>query len=168
MQHVVTNMDVKNWTSIQYIHQHLVDQAGLKPSRGPSSEVKYCSTGGARFLLNRSFEMLEGLDSPPDGHEKWDSMACFVIGAVIRSHGFTDGKRTGGPWNVCLRPAERKPQLRPDQSGPRETTARSLSTFALQADRRCRVPPAVAGGAFASGREDRAFNHSSRPSSPVG
>ncbi len=91
MEHVVGNMDIKNWNAILYLHQRLVDQNGLKTSRGPSAEVKYCSTGGGRYLLNRSFEMLAGISSPPNDDDKWDSMACFVIGSIIRSHGFTDG-----------------------------------------------------------------------------
>ena len=84
-------MDVRSIDALRYLHQKLVDQSRLKATRGPALEVKYCSTGGARYLQIRAAEMARGIPQPPDGDAKWDDLACYMLGAHMRAHGFTDG-----------------------------------------------------------------------------
>ena len=91
MSHVVQNMDVRDLSALEYLHQRLVDQSKLKPTRGPSSAVKYCSTGGAGYLQDRAAAMAAGIPLPSDGDAKWDDLACYFLGAHMRAHGFTDG-----------------------------------------------------------------------------
>ncbi len=91
MDHVVKNMDVRELSTLEYLHKHLVDQSALKPTRGPSKMVKYCSTGGAGYLQDRAADMARGINLPGPGDAKWDSLACYLLGAHMRAHGFTDG-----------------------------------------------------------------------------
>lgn len=91
MDHVVNNMDVRDLASLVYLHERLVDQSRLKPTRGPSNAVKYCSTGGAGYLQDKAAEFARGITLPNDGEVKWDDLACYTLGAHMRAHGFTDG-----------------------------------------------------------------------------
>lgn len=91
MDHVVQNMDVRELAALEYLHARLVDQSKLKATRGPSSAVKYCSTGGAGFLQDRAAALAKGISLPPDADVKWDDLACYLLGAHMRAHGFTDG-----------------------------------------------------------------------------
>ena len=91
MEDVVNNKDVRDLSSLVYLHERLVDQARLKPTRGPSTAVKYCSTGGAGYLQDVAADFARGISLPDDGGEKWDDLACYFLGAHMRAHGFTDG-----------------------------------------------------------------------------
>jgi hypothetical protein len=91
INHVVTSMDVRSLEALAYLHQNLVNQTTLKETRGPSTAVKYCSTGGARYLQERAAAMARGISLPSDGSDKWDDLACYFLGAHMRAHGFTDG-----------------------------------------------------------------------------
>ena len=83
--------DTRSELTLRDLHRRCVDQAGLKPSRGTDLQVAYPSTGGAGFLLESTFNMAKGLALPPNEDARWFDLACFLLGAVIRSHGFTDG-----------------------------------------------------------------------------
>ena len=91
MDHVIKNMDVRKLESLEYLHVHLVDQSTLKETRGPSKQVKYCSTGGAGYLQEKAADFARGIELPDLGNQKWDDLACYFIGAHMRAHGFTDG-----------------------------------------------------------------------------
>lgn len=83
--------DIRKEATLRALHQGVVDQATLKDSRGPNPEAPYPSTGGAGFLLERTFGFVQGVPLPPEGDVAWFDLACFLLGATIRSHGFTDG-----------------------------------------------------------------------------
>ena len=54
-------------------------------------QAPYPSTGGAGWLLKRTFEMARGITLPAANSPDWFDLACVLLGGVIRSHGFTDG-----------------------------------------------------------------------------
>lgn len=85
------NYDVRSEATLRDLHRRLVDQASLKESRCMNTAAPYPSTGGAAYLLEKTFEMARGIDLPAPGHANWFNLACYLLGAVIRSHGFTDG-----------------------------------------------------------------------------
>ena len=93
MKHVVDSMDVRSNNALVYLHQNLVNQVGLQPSRAPSRLAKYCGIGGARWLQQRVSAFASGLPllQDGDGDSRWDDLACFMLGAHLRAHGFTDG-----------------------------------------------------------------------------
>lgn len=86
-----SNGDIRSEGTLRALHRGVVDQATLKATRGPAAGVPYPSTGGAGYLLERTFGFARGLTLPPVGDAAWFDVACFLMGATIRSHGFTDG-----------------------------------------------------------------------------
>lgn len=86
-----TTRDIREEATLRWLHTQLVNQAGLRPTRCMAKEAPYPSTGGAAFLLSKTFELARGLTLPAKRDPAWFDVACFLLGAVIRSHGFTDG-----------------------------------------------------------------------------
>ena len=83
--------DVRSEATLRDLHRRLVDQSTLKPTRSMDKSAPYPSTGGAGYLLQHTFEMAKGIRLPAQGSPAWFDLACFLLGGVIRSHGFTDG-----------------------------------------------------------------------------
>lgn len=83
--------DVRSEATLRDLHRRLVDQSTLKESRCMNTQAPYPSTGGAGFLLEATFSMARGIELPAQGHANWFNVACYLLGAAIRSHGFTDG-----------------------------------------------------------------------------
>jgi Fic/DOC family protein len=83
--------DVRSEVTLRDLHRRCVDQAQLRPTRATDLQVGYPSTGGAGFLLEATFKFARGIALPANGDARWFDLACFLLGAVIRSHGFTDG-----------------------------------------------------------------------------
>jgi hypothetical protein len=83
--------DVRSETVLRDLHRRSVNQASLKPTRCMAKNAPYPSTGGAAYLLTKTFELARGFPAPPAGSLRWFDLSCFLLGAVIRSHGFTDG-----------------------------------------------------------------------------
>jgi hypothetical protein len=84
-------MDIRAEATLRYLHRELVNQATLRPTRGPAKEAPYPSTGGAGFLLKTTFDLAQGIGLPAPNDPRWFNLACYLFGAVVRSHGFTDG-----------------------------------------------------------------------------
>ncbi len=115
-----TGKDVRAEDTLRWLHTQLVNQVGLRPTRGPAMEAPYPTTGGAGFLLEKTFELAQGITLPAHGDQKWFDLACYLFGAVVRSHGFTDGNGrvgrgayavamlTGGLPFVALKPSAEK------------------------------------------------------------
>ena len=99
-----TTMDVRNESTLRYLHHQLVNQAGLEPTRNPSLEVIYPSSGGSGFLIEKTFNLARGMIVPAQHDLRWFDLACFLFGAVVRSHGFVDGNgRVGrGAYAVAM------------------------------------------------------------------
>jgi hypothetical protein len=83
--------DVRKESTLRDLHRRLVDQSTLKESRCMVQSAPYPSTGGAGFLLQTTFDLAQGLELPAYGNANWFNLACYLLGATIRSHGFTDG-----------------------------------------------------------------------------
>lgn len=84
--------DVRSETVLRDLHRRCVNQVGLKVSRAVDPQAPYPGApGGAGYLLAKTCELARGLPVVPQGDERWFDIACFLFGAVIRSHGFTDG-----------------------------------------------------------------------------
>jgi len=83
--------DPRSEATLRDLHRRIVDQTTLKPTRCMDKGAPYPSTGGAGFLLETTFAMAKGIPLPPHGDAAWFDLACFLLGASIRSHGFTDG-----------------------------------------------------------------------------
>jgi hypothetical protein len=94
--------DVRSEQTLRWLHTKLVNQATLKPTRGPAAEAPYPSTGGAGFLLEHTFDLAQGITLPPARDPKWFDLACYLFGAVVRSHGFTDGNGRVGRGAYAL------------------------------------------------------------------
>lgn len=120
LQTASTTMDIRSENTLRYLHTQLVNQAGLRPTRGPAKEAPYPTTGGAGFLLEKTFDLAQGIQLPAHADQKWFDLACYLFGAVVRSHGFTDGNGrvgrgayaaamlTGGVAFVALKPSAEK------------------------------------------------------------
>lgn len=120
LQKASTSMDIRAEDTLRYLHTQLVNQAGLRPTRGPAKEAPYPSTGGAGFLLETSFRLAQGINLPAHADRRWFDLACYLFGAVVRSHGFTDGNGrvgrgayaaamlTGGVSFQALKPSTEK------------------------------------------------------------
>jgi len=83
--------DPRSQATLRDLHRRLVDQTALRPTRCMDKSAPYPSTGGAAFLLEKTFSFAKGIPLPASGSADWFDLACFLLGAVIRSHGFTDG-----------------------------------------------------------------------------
>lgn len=83
--------DVRSEATLRDLHRRLVDQSTLKPTRCMDKSAPYPSTGGAGYLLEHTFGLAKGLRLPAEESPAWFDLACFLLGGVIRSHGFTDG-----------------------------------------------------------------------------
>lgn len=83
--------DVRSEATLRDLHRRLVNQAGLRPTRCVDKQAPYPSTGGAAYLLTKTFEFARGIPVPAPNAPEWFDLSCFLLGAVIRSHGFTDG-----------------------------------------------------------------------------
>lgn len=83
--------DVRSETVLRDLHRRCVNQVGLKPTRGMNKTAPYPSTGGAGYLLAMTFDLAKALPTPAAGQAEWMDICCFLFGAVVRSHGFTDG-----------------------------------------------------------------------------
>lgn len=86
-----SGMDIRSEATLRWLHTQLVNQTGLRATRGPAKEAPYPSTGGAGFLLATTFDLAQGVALPANANPAWFDLSCFLFGAVVRSHGFTDG-----------------------------------------------------------------------------
>lgn len=105
LDHVVNSgMSVQDVAFARYLHAEVVDQAKLPKSRGISTEAKYPSIGGGRFLLESTFNLARGYTLPKAGSELWIGYGSFLFGGLVRSHGFTDGNgRVARAAYACAR-----------------------------------------------------------------
>ena len=62
-------------------------------SRGIPAErsVKYGSSGAAGYLQDGIGDYAMSFPKPAQDDPKWDDLACFLLGAHMRAHGFADG-----------------------------------------------------------------------------
>jgi hypothetical protein len=88
--------DVRTEKTMRDLHGACVDTATIPASRSTNKTAPYPGVGGGAYLLAASMNMARSLPLPAAANVEWFDLACYMLGSVIRSHGFTDGNGRAG------------------------------------------------------------------------
>lgn len=93
MLFAIQQRDVRDLRTLHELHAGAVSQATDAVSRGIPAErsVKYGSSGAAGYLQDGIGDYAMSFPKPAQDDPKWDDLACFLLGAHMRAHGFADG-----------------------------------------------------------------------------
>ncbi len=88
--------DVRTEKTMRDLHGACVDTATIPASRSTNTTAPYPGVGGGAYLLAASMNMARSMQLPAAASVEWFDLACYMLGSVIRSHGFTDGNGRAG------------------------------------------------------------------------
>lgn len=87
------DLSVFDLGTLEYLHEQLVPAGSIVPRRPLNVEQPWTSSGAAKVLQRKVADKVRALGARKKllSDSDWDGIACFFLGAYMRTHGFSDG-----------------------------------------------------------------------------